>query len=81
MKKYVITGSLGHISKLVIQGLVKAGKEVSVITSNSDKVKEIESLKAKALAGSIFDVEFLKKAFAGAEVVYTMIPPIWQTTD
>lgn len=81
MKKYVITGSIGHISKPVIEGLVKAGKEVSVITSNGDKVKDIESLKAKALVGSIFDVEFLKKAFTGAEVVYTMIPPIWQTTD
>lgn len=81
MKKYVITGSLGHISKPIIEGLVKAGKDVSVITSNSDKVKEIESLKAKALAGSIFDAAFLKKAFAEAEVVYTMIPPIWQTTD
>lgn len=81
MKKYVITGSTGHISKPVIEGLVKAGKDVRVITSNSDKIKEIESLKAKALVGSIFDVEFLKKAFADAEVVYTMIPPIWQTTD
>jgi len=81
MKKYVITGSIGNISKPIIEGLVKAGKEVSVITSNSDRVKEIESLKAKALVGSIFDAAFLKKAFAGAEVVYTMIPPIWQTTD
>lgn len=81
MKKYVITGSIGHISKPVIEGLVKAGKEVSVITSNNDKVKEIESLNAKALAGSIVDAAFLKKAFSGAEVVYTMIPPIWQTAD
>lgn len=81
MKKYVITGSIGNISKPVIEGLVKAGKEVSVISSNSANVKEIESLKAKALVGSIFDVTFMKKAFAGAEVIYTMIPPIWQTTD
>jgi uncharacterized protein YbjT (DUF2867 family) len=81
MKNYVITGSIGHISKPVAAGLVKEGKNVSIITSNTDKVKEIEALGAKALIGSVLDKEFLKKAFQGAEVVYTMIPPIWQTNN
>jgi hypothetical protein len=47
MNHYVITGSIGHISKPVIEGLVKAGKKVSVITSNPDKIKEIEASGAK----------------------------------
>lgn len=81
MKKYVITGSIGHISKPIIAGLVKAGKEVSVITSNHDKINEIESRNAKALVGSLFDTAFITKAFEGAEVVYTMVPPIWKTND
>lgn len=81
MKKYVITGSVGHISKPIIEGLVKAGKEVTVITSNAGKVKEIEALNAKALVGSLFDRTFVTQAFKGAEVVYTMIPPIWQTNN
>lgn len=81
MKKYVITGSIGHISKPVIEGLVKAGREVHVITSSSNKVQAIESLGAKAVTGSLFDAAFIKKAFEGAEVVYTMVPPIWQTSD
>lgn len=81
MKKYVITGSIGHISKPVVEGLVKAGKEVHVVTSSSEKVKEIESLGAKALTGSLFDSAFVKKALEGAEVVYTMVPPIWQTDN
>ncbi|HND43913.1 MAG TPA: NmrA family NAD(P)-binding protein, partial [Cyclobacteriaceae bacterium] len=81
MKKYVITGSIGHICKPVIEGLVKAGREVHVITSSSNKVQAIESLGAKAVTGSLFDAAFIKKAFEGAEVVYTMIPPIWQTSD
>ena len=81
MKNYVITGSIGNISKPIVTGLVKAGKNVSVITSKADKVKDIEQLGAKALVGSVTDKEFVKKAFAGAEVVYTMIPPIWQTSN
>jgi uncharacterized protein YbjT (DUF2867 family) len=52
-----------------------------VITSNADRVKEIEALGAKALVGSLQDQAFLNSAFKGADVVYTMIPPIWQTTN
>jgi len=81
MKNYIITGSIGNISKPIVDGLVKAGKNVSVITSKADKVKEIEQLGAKALVGSVSDKEFVKKAFAGADVVYTMIPPIWVTSN
>lgn len=81
MKKYVITGSVGHISKPIIDALAKAGKEVVVVTSSTERVKEIESLGARAVVGQVQDTTFVKKAFDGAEVVYTMIPPIWQTAN
>lgn len=81
MKNYVITGSVGHISRPIIEGLVKAGKSVTVITSSKDRVAEIEKLGAKAAVGQVQDGAFVKSAFKGAEVVYTMIPPIWQTNN
>lgn len=81
MKTYVITGSIGHISKPIIEGLVKAGQKVRVITSSAERVASIEKLGATAYTGSVTDIDFLKKAFAGADVVYTMIPPIWQTQN
>jgi len=81
MSTYVVTGSVGHISKPVISGLVKAGHEVRVITSSSDRVKEIESLGAVALVGSVQDAGFVNAAFKNADAVYTMIPPIWQTSN
>lgn len=81
MKNYLITGSLGNISKPIVEGLVKAGKQVTVITSSDDRKKEIQALGAEALVGSLTDVAFLKQAFQQAEVVYTMIPPIWQTNN
>lgn len=81
MKKYIVTGSIGHISKPIVQQLVKAGKEVTVITSSEDRVKEIEKLGANALVGNVQDVAFVKGAFKGADVIYTMIPPIWQTNN
>jgi uncharacterized protein YbjT (DUF2867 family) len=81
MKKFVITGSLGHISKPVIEALVKGGSQVSVITSNPDNVTKIASLGANALVGSVADAAFLTSAFEDADAVYTMIPPIWQTDN
>ncbi|MCD6067110.1 MAG: NAD-dependent dehydratase [Bacteroidetes bacterium] len=79
--KYVITGSLGHISRPVVQELIKAGHEVSVISSSTNKKAEIESLKAKALIGSVEDAGFLTAAFAGADAVYLMIPPNFAPAD
>jgi uncharacterized protein YbjT (DUF2867 family) len=78
---YVITGSIGHISKPLVEGLVKAGHTVTVITSKTDNAATIEGLGAKAAVGSVEDAEFLKDAFAGADAVYLMIPPKWGVTD
>jgi uncharacterized protein YbjT (DUF2867 family) len=79
--KYVITGSLGHISKPLIERLVKDGHRVTVITSNSDRQSDIEALGASAAVGSVEDAAFISDAFSGADAVYLMIPPKWTTTN
>lgn len=81
MKNYVITGSIGHISKPVVEGLVKEGKTVEVITSSDERAEEIKKLGANPMVGSVQDASFVTRAFKNADVVYTMIPPIWQTTN
>jgi len=75
--KYVITGSTGHISKPLSVQLIKAGHDVTIISSNHDRVKEIEALGAKASVGSLEDIAFITKTFEGADAVYTMVPPKW----
>jgi uncharacterized protein YbjT (DUF2867 family) len=79
--KYIITGSTGHISKPLSEQLIKAGHQVTIISSNPDKVKEIEGLGAKASIGSVENVAFLTKTFTGADAVYTMVPPKWDAKD
>lgn len=74
---YVITGSIGHISKPVIKKLKEGGHTVTVITSSQDRVKEILNLGAKAIVGSVEDSVFVSSAFGGADAVYLMIPPKW----
>ena len=73
--KFVITGSLGHISKPLAQELVKKGHSVTVISSKPEKQQDIEALGATAAIGTIEDVQFLAETFRGTDAVYTMLPP------
>lgn len=79
--RYVITGSLGNISLPVTKALLSRGHEVTVITSKQVNAKAIESLSAKVAVGSVEDVNFLTKTFAGANAVYTMVPPNFGATE
>lgn len=79
--KIIVTGSLGNISKPLTKILVKAGHDVTVISSSKNKIKDIESIGAKAAIGSVTDVNFLTETFSGADAVYTMVPPNFATTD
>lgn len=73
--KYVITGAAGNISKPMVEKLLAAGQEVTVIGRNAEHLVPLTDKGAKAAIGSIEDTAFLKKAFAGADAVYTMVPP------
>src|SRR6266481_9738074 len=73
--KITITGSLGNISKPLARELVQKGHLVTVISSKSEKQKDIEALGATAAIGSIEDVKFLTATFTGADAVYCMVPP------
>jgi uncharacterized protein YbjT (DUF2867 family) len=79
--KYVITGSLGHISQPVVKNLVAAHHQVVVISSNENKKAEIEALGAIAAIGSVSDAAFINQTFSGADAVYLMIPPNFATTN
>lgn len=79
--KLTVTGSLGNISRPLVQQLVAAGHDVNVITSNAERSSEIQQLNATPLVGSVEDYDFVKTAFAGSDAVYLMIPPNFQTSD
>ena len=79
--KYVVTGSLGNISKPLAEKLVAAGHDVTVVSSKAEKAEQIEALGAKAAIGSVEDIDFLTKTFAGADAVYTMVPPYFGASD
>ena len=79
--KYAITGGAGHISKPLTEKLLAAGHDVTVIGRDVEHLKDLVKNGARAEIGSVEDVEFLKKAFNGADAVYTMVPPNYTTND
>jgi uncharacterized protein YbjT (DUF2867 family) len=76
-----LTGSLGNISKPLTEILVKAGHQVTVISSNANRAEEIKVVGATPAIGQITDVAFLTQAFKGADAVYTMVPPNFGATE
>lgn len=72
---YVLTGGAGNISKLLAEKLLSAGHQVTVIGRHPEHLKALTDKGARAATGSIEDADFLKKAFAGADAAYTMVPP------
>ena len=79
--KIVVTGSLGHISRPLVEKLTAAKHDVTVISSNADRKKEIEALGAKAAIGSVSDLAFVTDTFKGADAVYTMVPPTFSASN
>ena len=73
--KIIVTGSLGNISKPLTKELVQKAHSVVVISSQSEKKKDIEALGATAAIGSLEDTDFLTATFTGSDAVYCMVPP------
>lgn len=73
--KFVITGSLGNISRHLITELVQKGHRLTVISRDFRKKEEIEMLGAMAAIGHLEDTGFIRTQFEDADAVYTMIPP------
>src|ERR1700744_1430016 len=79
--KITLLGSLGNISKPTAEKLIAAGHQVTVVSNNAAKAAAIEAIGAIPAIGAVEDVDFLTKAFTGADVVYTMVPPNFITTE
>lgn len=79
--KIIVTGSLGHISRPLVEKLTAAKQEVTVISSKADRKQEIEALGAKAAIGSVGDLAFVTETLSGADAIYTMVPPTFNAKD
>ena len=79
--KITLTGSLGNIGRPLAKQLIENGHEVTIVSSNSERKKDIEVLGAIAAIGSVEDPDFLASKFDGSDAVFVMVPPNYTATD
>ena len=58
--KYVLTGSLGNITKPLAEKLNAAQHQVTIISSSEARKQEIEKTGAKAAVGSVLDAGLMR---------------------
>lgn len=76
-----ILGASGHTGHVAAERLLKEGQKVRAIARSSDRLKHLVALGAEAAVGDATDAGFLAGAFAGSDVVYTLIAPDTTSDD
>jgi uncharacterized protein YbjT (DUF2867 family) len=78
---YVILGATGNTGSVAARRLLDRGKKVRVIGRDSKKLAPFVSRGADAFPADVLDTDALSRAFAGAEGVYALIPPVMTSPD
>ncbi len=74
---FVLLGSSGQITSKLAHTLLESGHAVRVVGRNRNALTGLAQAGADLAIGDPGDAAFLAHAFAGAEGVYTMIPPCY----
>jgi uncharacterized protein YbjT (DUF2867 family) len=77
----VITGATGNIGSKAVEILLKRGEKVRVVGRDAAHVRGFVDKGAETAIGNMTDTAFLTGAFAGADAVFTMIPPNYDAPD
>jgi uncharacterized protein YbjT (DUF2867 family) len=72
---YVVLGANGNTGSVVTKALLQRGKSVRAVGRDPYKLAPLVQLGAESVTADALDAEALKKAFAGAEAAYVLLPP------
>ncbi len=78
---YVIMGATGNIGSKLANILLGKSEKVKVIGRSAERLQPFVDHGAIAAIGDVADVGFLTNAFKGADAVFALIPPDYQTKD
>jgi len=78
---YVITGATGNTGSVIVRRLLAAGKRVRAIGRTAERLRPLVDSGAEPFVGDVADEATLRKAFAGAQAVYAMVPPDHESSD
>jgi uncharacterized protein YbjT (DUF2867 family) len=70
-----VTGATGKTGSLTAELLLSKGEKIRVLGRSAQRLQGLAAKGAQVMAGDQSDVQFLTKAFLGADAVYLLIPP------
>jgi uncharacterized protein YbjT (DUF2867 family) len=76
--RIVINTPNSNIGRPLTKALLAAGQQVTIISRNPDSVADLTDLGADLVAGSIDTPAVLDQAFAGADALFWLTPPVYQ---
>lgn len=68
--KCVVTGASGHIGNVLVRDLISKNYEVKVFVLKNENVDYLKELNVEICYGDVRDLESLKEAFRGADIVF-----------
>jgi len=77
----VVTGATGHTGSVVAKTLLDKGQKVRVVVRDAKKGEAWKRQGAEVAIADVGDAEALGRAFAGADGVYVMVPPNYQSNQ
>ena len=66
----IVTGATGHIGNVLVRELLAAGRVVRALVLPDDDKRPLAGLNVEIVYGDVTNLESLKSAFAGAELVF-----------
>lgn len=66
----LVTGAAGQVGSVLVKELVQQGKQVKAIVTETDDLRSLENELIEVVVGDVRDLQFLKREFVGAEVVF-----------
>jgi dihydroflavonol-4-reductase len=66
----VVTGATGHVGNVLVRELLERGARVRAMALPGEKLTPLEGLGAECVEGDVRDPAALRRAFAGASIVY-----------
>lgn len=74
---FAVTGITGNVGGAVAQSLLAAGQKVRAVVRDERKGEEWKRNGCEVVVADVYDAESLKKAFAGVEGLFIMVPPVF----
>jgi dihydroflavonol-4-reductase len=65
-----VTGATGHIGNVLVRELIARGNKVRAVVPPGEDTCSIQGLGVETVSGDVRDVESLKRAFTGIEIVF-----------